>query len=57
VFDRFPKNLFESEESPSMLEAGSQPSNVVPYEGLKKTAATIRTMLTKKACSIKDTQC
>ena len=30
---------------------------MVPYEGLKKNAATIGTMLTKKACSIKDTQC
>ena len=40
-----------------MLEAGSQPSNVVPYEGLNKNAATIGTMLTEKACSIKDTQC
>ena len=30
---------------------------MVPYEGLKKNAATVGTMLTKKACSIKDTQC
>ena len=40
-----------------MPEAGSQPSNVVPYEGPKKNAATIGTMLTKKAYSIQDTQC